>query len=195
MEQTYRYRPLPVDKSGLHTRVLVLQPSLHYDAPLACILREVSLADKRCPRYMALSYVWGAKHGDRPITCEGKTILITKNCDEALRSLRRRWRRIVIWVDAICIDQSDNKDKSRQVPMMGDIYSHAKEVVIWLGKSDYKINRLAVWVYSHLTSLYLKFFYQSKWLNFVGLYTTSLGDCLRSEHVFLRLFPDPLRRR
>jgi hypothetical protein len=41
-----------------------------------------------------------------------------------------------IWIDAICINQSDNAEKGIQVQNMGRIYSHALKMVGWLGFSD-----------------------------------------------------------
>ncbi|KAH6692841.1 heterokaryon incompatibility protein-domain-containing protein [Leptodontidium sp. MPI-SDFR-AT-0119] len=37
------------------------------------------------------------------------------------------------WIDAICINQSDMKERSRQIPRMKELYSTAKRVVIWWG--------------------------------------------------------------
>jgi hypothetical protein len=41
-----------------------------------------------------------------------------------------------IWVDAICINQNDYKERSPQVQMMLDVYSKAEVVNIWLGPSE-----------------------------------------------------------
>jgi hypothetical protein len=40
-----------------------------------------------------------------------------------------------LWIDAICINQSDNEEKSQQVRLMGEIYSKAEVVRVWLGPS------------------------------------------------------------
>jgi hypothetical protein len=37
------------------------------------------------------------------------------------------------WVDAICINQNDLNERNKQVPRMGDIYSMASRVWIWIG--------------------------------------------------------------
>ena len=42
-----------------------------------------------------------------------------------------------IWIDAICINQSNNEEKSQQVAMMGEIYSGAAEVLVWLGEDAF----------------------------------------------------------
>ena len=41
-----------------------------------------------------------------------------------------------IWIDAACINQSDEKEKSRQVSMMDLIYRSASYTIIWLGQED-----------------------------------------------------------
>jgi Heterokaryon incompatibility protein (HET) len=38
------------------------------------------------------------------------------------------------WIDAICINQLDNKERSAQVNMMDKIYQKAEAVDVWLGK-------------------------------------------------------------
>jgi hypothetical protein len=39
----------------------------------------------------------------------------------------------MMWIDAICIDQSDLQEKNQQVHMMGRIYQEASCTDIWLG--------------------------------------------------------------
>ncbi|KAN0084911.1 Heterokaryon incompatibility protein (HET) domain containing protein [Elaphomyces granulatus] len=41
-----------------------------------------------------------------------------------------------LWIDAICIDQSNEPEKCRQIKLMKHIYGKAKQVVIWLGISE-----------------------------------------------------------
>lgn len=41
-----------------------------------------------------------------------------------------------IWVDAICINQSDVKERNHQVHIMQRIYTNAASVVVWLGPAD-----------------------------------------------------------
>ncbi|KAE9377251.1 HET-domain-containing protein [Stipitochalara longipes BDJ] len=90
--------------------------------------------------YDALSYVWGAKSENISIVCDKKSIAITKNCDEALRYIRRHNEDRMLWVDAICINQSSDAEKSRQVELMGHIYKSASTVTIWLGPSTVDVN-------------------------------------------------------
>lgn len=39
-----------------------------------------------------------------------------------------------LWVDSICIDQTSASEKTVQIPLMGDIYGQAKNVLVWLGE-------------------------------------------------------------
>jgi hypothetical protein len=61
---------------------------------------------------------------------------VTKNCELALRYLRKENSNRVLWVDAICINQKDNNERGHQVGMMRNVYSKATEVLVWLGESS-----------------------------------------------------------
>jgi hypothetical protein len=61
---------------------------------------------------------------------------IIPNLEAALRQLRDPQEDRVFWIDAICINQEYDKEKSQQVPMMAQIYSQAANVRIWLGKDE-----------------------------------------------------------
>jgi hypothetical protein len=39
----------------------------------------------------------------------------------------------MLWADTICINQTDDQEKSLQVPLIAKIYGQAEEVLIWLG--------------------------------------------------------------
>lgn len=41
-----------------------------------------------------------------------------------------------LWIDALCIDQDNSREKGKQVDMMGFIYSHAESVIVWLGDGN-----------------------------------------------------------
>lgn len=56
----------------------------------------------------------------------------------AVRTLRGRATKVAsggyvrLWVDALCINQSDNEERSHQVRQMRQIYSRSKEVLCWV---------------------------------------------------------------
>ncbi|KAH8689770.1 heterokaryon incompatibility protein-domain-containing protein [Phaeosphaeriaceae sp. PMI808] len=127
-EQLAIYRPLEGPKE---IRLLILEPGKASDSVRCCVL-PVSLGEN--PGYEALSYTWGDPNDRREITCCGRRITITTNLHAALSHLRHPDRRRVIWADALCINQEDLKERKQQVKIMGDIYSQADGVLIWLGE-------------------------------------------------------------
>jgi hypothetical protein len=84
----------------------------------------------------ALSYAWGSDKNSSSVEIgciDGAYLPITHNLDVALRHLRYKDRKRSIWIDAICINQSSVEEKSKQVAIMGHIFSQADNVIIWLG--------------------------------------------------------------
>jgi hypothetical protein len=114
-------------------RVLQLLPARNRSNALQCELKVVSLTDR--PSYEALSYAWDSQLPSDAITCGNHEIAITANCASALRRLRRRFCRRTLWIDSIRIDQSNEKEKSHQVPLMSEVYGLSCRVIVWLGES------------------------------------------------------------
>ncbi|KAK1911514.1 hypothetical protein P3342_012815 [Pyrenophora teres f. teres] len=126
------YAPL---STGSHAfRLLHLLPGACED-DLSAELYECSMIECR-NRYITISYTWGQLNEVPrvPITCNGKTVLIFENLCAALRRLRRPNHVLLIWVDALCINQDDTLERTHQVGLMGEIYSNSQETVIWLGE-------------------------------------------------------------
>ncbi|KAG7128656.1 Heterokaryon incompatibility protein 6 like [Verticillium longisporum] len=128
---------LPLD--GSHIRILQLFRSggdtaeLQYASPLRCSLIETPIASPR--PFKALSYTWGI--GDRThwIDVAGAALAITASLDTALRHIRSEEQDVMIWIDQICINQTDAIEKTTQVQIMEKIYSKADQVIVWLGPS------------------------------------------------------------
>lgn len=84
-------------------------------------------------RYSTLSYCAGSRHEVAEILVNGRTFNAFKNLEHALDCTRRYWRKtsseeLLIWVDQICINQSDYEEKSFQVAMMREIYRGCRQV-------------------------------------------------------------------
>lgn len=95
-------------------------------------LERVDLADR--PKYETLSYTWAHSGSGKVIRLNGSCELeITDHLYSALCRLRKRWKSRTIWIDAICINQENHAEKSRQVSIMGDIYRQGQSVNVWLG--------------------------------------------------------------
>jgi hypothetical protein len=96
----------------------------------------VSLATEKPLWYTALSYVWGPPVFDQTIQFADKLVKITSGLATALNRLRSDENSHFFWIDQICIDQPNIKEKEQQIPLMGLIYTHATNTVIWLGDED-----------------------------------------------------------
>jgi len=102
-------------------RLLTLLCSGGFEDDIHCKLDVVSLDET--PTYTALSYCWGNQSEQREIFVNEKRVSVTKSLEIALRYARKDLQDMVLWVDAICINQENVKEKSYQVGMMGSIYA------------------------------------------------------------------------
>ena len=93
------------------------------------------------PSYCALSYTWGSSPKTKSILINGQLFDVRWTLWNFLDLASRRQPGLVVWIDAICIDQGNHSEKTRQVLRMGHIYSKAKRVYIWLNK-DLKLHEL-----------------------------------------------------
>jgi hypothetical protein len=130
----YRYCRLP----PVSIRLLRLLPSERDVRSLQGELFEYRLrsSDTSSHPYEALSYVWGDEEKPQSISIGSLNLDITRNLYNALLYLRNHDCSRVLWVDAVCINQEDDKEKEDQIPFMAEIYAKATRVVIWLGVGD-----------------------------------------------------------
>ncbi|KAF2135420.1 uncharacterized protein K452DRAFT_239417, partial [Aplosporella prunicola CBS 121167] len=64
---------------------------------------------------------------------DNRPVKVRQNLLDALRALRPKLYRLVLWVDALCINQRNNMEKSKQVAKMGRIFQEAVRVTCWIG--------------------------------------------------------------
>ncbi|KAI1324683.1 heterokaryon incompatibility protein-domain-containing protein [Xylariaceae sp. FL0255] len=138
--ELFKHSPLLLKDS---TRLVLLLPAKNPRDPIECQLIEVPLGSPNASEtreYEALSYVWGARTGHCPILCHGKSLLVTENCLAALIQLRQPTETRTLWIDTICITQSQGEaeveERNLQVAKMGQIFAEAKCVVVWLGAGN-----------------------------------------------------------
>jgi hypothetical protein len=88
------------------------------------------------PSYRALSYTWGDESDPNySIYINGRQFEVRENLFHALYRFRSDGIALVIWIDAICINQTNDLERNYQVAKMTLIYERATEVVVWLGPS------------------------------------------------------------
>ncbi|EUC40541.1 hypothetical protein COCMIDRAFT_9613 [Bipolaris oryzae ATCC 44560] len=134
-------------------RVLALQSSRDFGANIKCHVHNRS--EHPNTAYEALSYRWGdpndttlicvrlTEYKDEPQSDETPYLSwpVTRNLEQALRALRLPDRRRLLWVDALCIDQNDDVERSQQVRIMGQIYQNCARDLLWLGPENSQISR------------------------------------------------------
>lgn len=136
MDTSFLYKSLPLTPDSKCIRVLDVAAPSHQQAPLTGNLRVVNLDDQ--PSFTALSYCWGVPASAMPcsITCGVFDIPLMPSAHSALSHLRQKIGAFTIWVDALCIDQDNEVEKSYQIPLMGRIYSQASSVYVWIGDGN-----------------------------------------------------------
>ncbi|MCJ1406318.1 hypothetical protein MMC19_000383 [Ptychographa xylographoides] len=127
---------------------------------IECSLIKSSLVDDT-QKYEALSYHWGDQEPNHEIWIRSfkgdtkvKTVkhlrtihdlaryvkpqkfYIRPNLHAALQQFRLQERDLVLWIDALCINQKDQQEKNQQVSRMANIYSRAENVCVWLGEGN-----------------------------------------------------------
>jgi hypothetical protein len=130
-----------------------------------CVLLPMSLprlggnrpvSEHKLYEYEALSYTWGdarewanckiklANHtwsakfaGRIPLSrFSNSSFYVRPNLYAALMHFRHVTNNICLWIDAVCINQDDQEEKTAQVSRMHEIYSEATNVCGWLGSGS-----------------------------------------------------------
>ncbi|OAK98292.1 HET-domain-containing protein, partial [Phaeosphaeriaceae sp. SRC1lsM3a] len=83
--------------------------------------------------YIAISYAWGDSMDTEELFLDGAKVPVATSLYYALTAVRRKKSEVLVWVDALCIDQQNADERATQVRLMGHIYSKATSVAVWLG--------------------------------------------------------------
>lgn len=129
--QRFQYKPL--NSSNNEIRLVRLRQAIDWLELIKCEILHAPMGEIE---YQALSYTWGDSSGTLEIFVDDKSFLCTPNLYSALLQLRSTSEDLVLWVDAICIDQRNLQERNHQVQIMRNIYMEAAKVVVWLGPSD-----------------------------------------------------------
>lgn len=127
---TYQEFPLNLERKAC--RILRLLPGIERQQ-LHGELDTVDFNDPTREPYSCISYVWGDTNITGPMRINDEELQVTTNLLSCLHHLRHPQDAIVLWIDAVCINQDDLSEKSHQVSIMGEIYSQCSTVYVWLG--------------------------------------------------------------
>ncbi|KAJ0161936.1 Heterokaryon incompatibility protein 6, OR allele [Colletotrichum tanaceti] len=127
------YSPL----NSNQVRLLRLNPDP--DSDEVGSLEIVELRD--APPYYALSHSWTRQHSYRHVLIDGRAVTLGADlaaCVHRLSQLARSGSELDprlrhVWIDSICIDQSNLAERASQVSLMGRLYRSAVRTLIWLG--------------------------------------------------------------
>ncbi|KAK4957052.1 hypothetical protein LTR10_005009 [Elasticomyces elasticus] len=142
--QEYQYQELNESDSSI--RLLTILPGPQ-GSPIELRLREARL-DEQKGQYDAISYVWGPANNTHDVYVDGRTLQVRDNIYQFLVHFRDMLpygspitfaprspsvaQHAEKWIDSICIDQSNVRERNKQVRRMGAVYSNARCVLIWL---------------------------------------------------------------
>jgi len=78
--------------------------------------------------------MWGSPALSHRILLNGLGYNVPHNLHDFLMVARERKYKEWIWIDQICIAQSDTTERNHQVSIMADIYCGAASGIVWLGQ-------------------------------------------------------------
>ncbi|OTA90169.1 hypothetical protein M434DRAFT_14112 [Hypoxylon sp. CO27-5] len=174
----------------------------------------VSVALKDPIIYEAVSYVWADDDGDttrnRPLYLgeRWEVLPITKNCEATIRRLRLTGEDRTLWIDAVCINQTDVYERSHQVGLMSQIYSTARACLVYIGEhrdnsemamrlidQDYLPRRLPEDISIALSSLFKRPYFSRTWiLQELVLSSKAIVHCGESTTDWLQIISKPWDR-
>ncbi|KAK4218626.1 heterokaryon incompatibility protein-domain-containing protein [Rhypophila decipiens] len=176
----YTYQPLRGRDTVRLLKLLPRRPlgSIH------CELVELPVTD--LPEYEALSYTWGNAGSVGQIWVAGKALQVTPTVEAALYHLSSYTKSRFLWIDQVCINQSDNSEKERQIPLMRQIYQNSSNVIIWLDgiEDPFKVQGMLLFA-SH------EFVYGTleSWIKLVTMYSQQYSEAGWSQ--LMNLFAHP----
>lgn len=141
----HRYKAL--DTSKQEVRILRLHGSIQTKCTTGDPIQPASSSEaihgsishvplSELQNFVALSYTWGKPEKSHSLLVDGKRIPITKNLHKVLQHLGRKTEFAHVWIDAVCINQKDVKEKASQIQLLSRIFQSAREVVSWIGVHD-----------------------------------------------------------
>ena len=121
-ESLYEYANL---QTRDHNRLLTVLADVNI-GPLHCRLEETPIA--KAPRYYTLSYFWGNSTPGQSLQIGDRIIIIRQNVFATFRRFRMALGTFTIWVDAVCINQTNTSERSAQMFTVREIYEERQKL-------------------------------------------------------------------
>jgi hypothetical protein len=136
----FRHDPLDLSKSSL--RFVRLEPRLSAGGLIQCTIAHTTVEAS----YVCLSYRWGPLSPSTDILINGKIFSVRENLWDFLSMAREndQLQSQPFWIDALCIDQANTTEKNHQVAQMGQVFSGATCVHVWLGANKDLVTSLRI---------------------------------------------------
>ena len=115
----------PICDIQIHVIDLLLGSGLD---PVAFKCRIIALDIGRS--FEPLSYVWGDIQAKRTVRISGYSVEVTRMSYTAFECLRYPVKKRTLWIDQVCIDQTNTDEKSHQVSLMRTIYKKCSQYVV-----------------------------------------------------------------
>lgn len=149
-DTSYQYEPLDDGETTLRLCRIIDQGAEEPSCPLR--IEMILTSFENIPAYAAVSYRWGDPTSTQRVPCDGKWLDVTQHLYSCMSSIAKRecgplteyeyW-----WIDQICINQTDDAEKSQQVKRMKRIYSCSSLTFVWLQayEEHYDVECMKFW--------------------------------------------------
>lgn len=130
---------LPYERlSTAKKEIRVLRVQAAQQAGRISATSHVISLEAECEPFNAISWCWGDASLRKSVLIDGVLIDVPARAVEVLQAVSLDGSRTdrPIWLDAICINQLDVKERAQQVAIMKDVYSRAENVFAWIGHAS-----------------------------------------------------------
>lgn len=141
--RTQEFLYTPLSDASKCIRLLRMRPFSPRDSISSFEMTKHDMGD--LPEYAAISYVWGSSSERHQVLIDESYMEVNSSAHAALTQACNLNRTAVndegddhvyLWMDTICINQQDLREKGLQVMMMAEIYQMASVVYACIGSHD-----------------------------------------------------------
>ncbi|RYP04616.1 hypothetical protein DL764_004353 [Monosporascus ibericus] len=128
----FEYRPIRKNREIRLLRILSSATGSSKDWGYELVHTSLCTA----PPFEAISYTWGSPEKTHQVLIDGLPFMVSEKVYRLLAAVGSLTRTGYVWIDSICINQTDAVEKSSQIVLMREIYGRASVVIAWLGETD-----------------------------------------------------------